>query len=142
MIYQATEILLKMITDEVYPSVGSNEVYQPVVGQRWLRTTLMPGKSTTVTLGRQHCSEYQGLFRIDVFFDKGENINGVNEVVDTLIKQFKANMIIDGSQYNVGDDAVVYIGEVWRETARYEPVWGNIPVYVSWKTIYHHNQDQ
>lgn len=139
MVYTEIEQLLKNVAGQVHPVVATNDVYQPVIGTPWCRVTLMPGKSETISLGYQHYSEYQGLYRIDVFIDKGQDISVGNKMVDAFIKHFKANLMVEPQDAGVYTDLKLYIGEVWRETTRFETVWVNIPVYVGWKTHIQHN---
>ena len=140
-IYVEIEKLLKQTAQTVTDVVDSNEKFEPTIGTMWCRTSFMPGKSTTMTLGPEHCSEYSGLYRIDIFADKGKSMEAVNALVDKFIAAYKAVPMIETDDYNNYNGGIrVYTGEVWRETARFEPVWVNVPVFISWKTHYQHNQ--
>ena len=140
MIYTNIEKLLKMVAEQVFPIVDAHETYEPTIGKMWCRATLMPGRSSTVSLGIDHYSEYQGLYRLDLFFDKGQSMEEASKIVDSFIKGFKSVPILEATGIVEDEGVKVYPGEVWRETARFEKVWVNIPVYVSWKTHIRHNQ--
>jgi len=140
-IYTEIENKLKNIADRVIETVNTNEVFEPTIGKPWVRVTLMPGRSSTMSLGYDHMVEYQGLYRIDVFIDKSISMDVGNRIVDDLIVEYKAHPLTDPEDFSTFDDDVrMLIGDVWRETARFEKVWVNIPVYVSWKTHIRHNQ--
>lgn len=139
MIYEYIEKLLAGVAASVHPIVQANDVYEPTIGKMWIRATFMPGRSTTASLGINHYSEYQGLYRLDVFFDKGQPMEDANKIVDRLITQYKAVPILKDTGVIDMEGVVVYPGEVWREAARFEPVWVSIPVYVSWRSLYQHN---
>lgn len=139
-IYVETEKVLKAVVDSVMVSVDNNQFYKPVIGTDWIRVTLMPGKSNTISLGLNGYSEHQGVYRIDLFVDKGADITKANQIVDKLIETFKANPVLSPQDINkYSEDFKLFVGEVWRETTRYETVWTNIPIYVAWRSIIQSN---
>lgn len=143
MIYTETQTLLKQVATQVCPIVDAGDVFEPTVGKTWVRATFMPGQSTTASLGPDHYSEYAGLYRLDIFVTKGTPLGDINKMVDAIIKQYKNNQQIKPEDYNIYDESVVvHVGEVWREAARFEPVWVNIPVYISWRVLYQHQTNK
>lgn len=139
--YVETEQLLKSVANTVMPTVDAGDVYEPTVGQTWVRATFMPGQSSTMSLGPDHIDEYTGLYRLDIFVTKGTSLPAINKLVDQFIQAYKSTQVIQPEDYNRFDEnVVVHINNAWREAARFEPVWVNIPVYVSWRVMFTHTK--
>lgn len=99
-----------------------------VTGQNFCRSTLLPARSTAVTVGQNGKDLYQGLYQIDLFYPMDQGTTAINQMADSVIAAFPRTDLFDGI-------IIVHCLRAWREVgSRVEPFY-SVPVVVEWQVI-------
>jgi hypothetical protein len=95
-------------------------------GMSFTRATLMPARSTQISLGIAGHDRYDGLYQVDLFVPEDTGTTDINILVDSVLDQFLRGLqLVDG-------DILVRIGNSWREAGgRVEPFY-NVPITIEW----------
>lgn len=74
------------------PSIGiayENVEYNPIVGQSYLRAWLLPGETTSLTLGPGNILEYLGVYQIDCLCPKNQGWAPAKVKAGKLLTHFR-----------------------------------------------------
>lgn len=97
-----------------------------VSGQRYTRSTLLPGRATQTTIGTTGKDIVRGLYQVDLFYPLDGGVFQINSMADSVVAAFpRGTALFNGM-------TIVNIVSAWREAgARVEPYY-SIPVVVEW----------
>ena len=72
------------------PSVAwENRKFTPVIGETYIRPTLLPGETVPDTIGAAGKDLNVGVYQIDVFTEAGKGKKALIEMMDKIALQFK-----------------------------------------------------
>lgn len=72
------------------PSVSwENKSFTPVIGETYIRPTLIPGETVPETIGATGRDLNVGVYQVDVFTEAGKGKKALIEMMDKIALQFK-----------------------------------------------------
>lgn len=95
----------------------------------YLRTTMLPAETDTITVGLQGKDRFQGLYQIDSFAPEGDSHDGGNWITDEIIKAFPKKTLL------TQDGITLRIVNHWRETALSSTQLHIVPIIIQWEAI-------
>jgi hypothetical protein len=104
-----------------------NAEEDPLAGAFWLRTTFLPGRPTTVSLGAGGMNRQVGAYQIDCFHPKHEGDAAADAMADAIASHFLRGMVLEHGGVKV------MITESGSEPARDEPAWYRAPVRIGYQ---------
>lgn len=94
----------------------------------YCRTTLIPARTDTVTLGNNGHDRWYGLYQIDLFFPTNDGVDGSNYAADQIINNFPAGTLITDSGITVRMSQTP-----WREAGFESSQWYIVPVVIAYE---------
>lgn len=95
----------------------------------YLRTTMLPAETDTITVGLQGKDRFQGLYQVDSFAPEGDSHDGGNWITDEIIKAFPKKTLL------TQDGITLRIVNHWRETALSSTQLHIVPIIIQWEAI-------
>jgi hypothetical protein len=80
---------LSLLTPTTMMIAWENIEIDPSISTPYLRAWLMPGRTTTLTLGNQSWAEFPGVFQIDCLYPANEGWNSATVKADAIYNHFK-----------------------------------------------------
>lgn len=90
----ATVVDIPPISKENEPVIRTGIDTDAVHKSSYIRTTLLPAETETVTIGLTGYDRFIGLYQIDIFMPEGDGAAGSNWIVDEIIKAFPKRTLI------------------------------------------------
>lgn len=94
----------------------------------YLRATLLPAITETLSVGLTGKDKFNGLYQVDVFIPTGDSHDGANWITDEIIKAFPKKTLI------TADGITLRVANHWRETSTQSTEWYITPVVIQWET--------
>ncbi len=105
-----------------------NKEAVPVIGELWLRPTLLPAETVQATLGESGQDMSQGVYQIDVFAPLGEGKNEALAMADKIADHFKRGTDL------VYNSRTVRIKNVSQAASVKNEGWFQIPINIVYMT--------
>jgi hypothetical protein len=83
------------------PINWENTEYTPTIGTSYLRAWLLPGETSTLTLGPNGFNEYVGVLQIDCMYPIGKGWRDAKVEADSLCTLFKRGTLLTYNNINV-----------------------------------------
>lgn len=100
-----------------------------VTGVAFSRATLLPARTTQVTIGINGKDEVKGLYQVDLFTPQDTGTATANALADDVMDHFPRGLVLTQS------GIYLHILRAWREVGRREAPFYNVPVLVEWSAI-------
>lgn len=126
----ATTTNIPSITNENETSSRPQTSATSVLKKPYIRTTLLPARTTTATLGPSGIDRWYGLYQVDIFFPTNDGTDGPDYAADQIISNFAAGTILtgDGVQLRIAQTS-------WREAGTESTMWYQVPVMVEYEAF-------
>lgn len=96
-------------------------------GVPFTRGTLLPARSTQISLGTVGKDLFEGLYQVDIFIPQDGGTATVNALVDAVLTQFaRGTRLVNGA-------VTVEIMNSWREVGSRIENFYSVPVTVEWR---------
>ena len=107
---------------------GENTVFEPPIGETWLRETLVFGARTRLTAPADGAwLQHTGLYLVDVFHPENLGPGAADTLADAVLTQFA-----DGQQYTTPSGSLRITRATRRGGFRAEG-WYQVPVEIGWE---------
>jgi hypothetical protein len=93
----------------------------------YMRTTLLPAKTETRSVGETGWDRFFGLYQIDLFYPIDESPDAANFMADKIIDAYPKKTILTSSGINIR------IVQYWREVRRKSETKHQVPVFIEWE---------
>jgi hypothetical protein len=111
------------------PTQLENTQNLAVTGEAFTRATLIPARSSVLSIGVDGRTELRGLYQVDLFVPLNSGTADVNALADLVVQHFpKGARLTDGS-------TTVHCALSWREVGRRVEAFYQVPVLVQWSSV-------